>query len=535
MAFERGFDDSDELLRGILQSLYLSPSWVEVRNYVGMSLKTFVPIELRKGLAPQLAQQLILDIVGREIRELWRLQHAFDETLLREPYLPTKRRADLTKSITKQLHRRIDILLQEGTGKTKLDEFVFESNRILETLISFKRAGVLDKAREVAELNRISPGLKQAPEAFQDTIGKALVQTLRKTDFVIRLMSNIGAAPALDKNGQVLGAAGKARDNTTTSMEAVLNGVDTEVAEITEGLSVEAVKDISKRLRGTLLSVPLRGTLWGFGFLTRNFTETPNGSSNMRELARLAQIKGYKIGDHTSSPIADLVSRSVANGIQTAMRTTLASPSEKAVSIIGTLAKRSEILVHAAYILTNIFSERMVMISILLMRVFPNDAPVSEKVLKMLTRITTECMPSELLHKEYSTASVAHDAWLLLQQRDTQLYEFLQNTCRIEPADDGKSPIPQSLLCLKGWLECGFLGWVPEYTAVFLWDQLVLEGARPETFQELLPFLCFCMLECMRESLLANPKEVSIIDCIRRSGRELKSKQCIQVLKRVLI
>jgi hypothetical protein len=145
----------------------------------------------------------------------------------------------------------------------------------------------------------------------------------------------------------------------------------------------------------------------------------------MRELARLAQIKGYKIGDSASSPIADLVSRTVSNGIQNAMR--LMANSDKDKALVSTLAKRSEILVHAAYILTNDFSERTVMVAILLMRVLPNDPPVSEKVLKIYLRISSECLPSEHLHKEYSTASVAHDTWQLLMQRDAALYEFLQN------------------------------------------------------------------------------------------------------------
>lgn len=565
---EFGFSDSDEFLRGALQSLFLSGGWDALRESIGNSLKSFKPEECRKGLPAPLAQQLVLDIVGGEIRALWGLEEVYDVALLREPYLPAKRRAELSESISRQLQNRVIALLQEiryskefGENNSLADQYGREITQTLGTLVAYKRRSVDEQIAVAADLNRISPGVKPPVERFNDIIGKTLVQTMRKQDFTVRLLSNTRSAPAeLDSSGSLMkgnsgdGAGLKSSSSSSaTSLETLLNSnsTDSEVAEILDGFSAQAVEDLSIKLRGTLLSQPLRCCLWEFTFLTRGFVEAQLGGSHMRELARLAQIKGYKIGDSASSPIADLVSRTVSNGIQNAMR--LMANSDKDKALVSTLAKRSEILVHAAYILTNDFSERTVMVAILLMRVLPNDPPVSEKVLKIYLRISSECLPSEHLHKEYSTASVAHDTWQLLMQRDAALYEFLQNTARVSPAvidteaaqaeteveteassTGSKTDIPQSLLCLKGWLEAGFLGWVPEHTALFLWDQLVLEGARPETFRELLPVLCFCLLELMRESLLAtNPKEVPIVESIQRAGRSLKSTRCIEVLKKV--
>ena len=111
------------------------------------------------------------------------------------------------------------------------------------------------------------------------------------------------------------------------------------------------------------------------------------------------------------------------------------------VSALGSLARRAEILVHAAYCLTGSFSDRTVMVSLLVLRAFPSDPPTSEKILRITRRITTECLPSEQLHKEYSLASVAQAVWKLLFERDPALYSFLQHA---ENLTSPPEPVPLS-------------------------------------------------------------------------------------------
>lgn len=565
-AFVKSYSESDELLRGILQSLFLAPRWSRVKASIAGQLRSFQPEEMRtKNLDKQLAQQLVLDIVGSEVRQLWGQQDDYDNSLLREPYLPKARRAELTNSISKQLTSRIDELLANSAADIEAMGYHEEAEGIINELIHYKRtrsaaaASSLSSSSGTSSSGTTSSSSSSALSAataadgvFQDIVGKALVQTLRKHDFIIRLMSSTGSSPS-DSVAMAAAAANRAppSDSLTPTLEAMLSSdTNREVAEITEGYSARAISEICVKLRGGLLSDSLRGTLWAFAFLTRNYGEAPLGVSSMRELARLAQLKGYRIGDISSSPIADLVSRAVSHGMQQAFRTSMQSL-DKSSPVMGTLAKRVEILVHAAYILTNVFSERIVMVAILLMRVFPTDAPVSEKIVRIFTRITSECLPSEQLHKEYSIASVAQETWLILQQRDTALYTALQNShlppppraaidyapaASAEAADaDVLFSIPQSLICLKGWLETGFLGWLPEHAALYIWDQFTLEGAQPVVFQGLLPVLCFSLLEILREPLLANPRDADIVGCIQRKGQELKSKDVIGVLRNVLL
>lgn len=521
-----------ELLRGALQSLYLSPGWDGVLDSAAAQLKSFEPRQSNREVSAELIHQLVLDAVGSDLRRRWGQEKEYNVALLREPYLQSRRRAELSESVVSQVQHRVDELLAEGECKQKLDAYVVEADTAIERLLDWKRQAVAEKAAAAAELNRISPGLRPtAGDSFQDTVGKALVLTLRKKDYIASLLSNIVPSEGDARPPSTTGGAA-APDNMGTSMESILSGSDAEVTEVTEGFSAAAIEDISQHLRGTLLNAPLRSALWGFGFLTRGFMEAPVGASNMRELARLAQIKGYKLGDTASSPIADLVARTVAATIQSAFPATAAS------SALGTLARRAEILVHAAYVLTNVFSDRVVAVAVLLMRVFPLDAPVSEKVLKMFTRITGGCLPSELLHREYSTASVAQETWKMLLARDPQLHEFLQNSSRVDGDDEAASvsrSIPQSLLCLKGWLETGFLGWIPEHAALFLWDQLVLEGAKPETFEDLLPVLCFGLLQLLREALLAKPRDQTVVACMQVAGRALRSRDVIAALKGLFV
>lgn len=204
------------------------------------------------------------------------------------------------------------------------------------------------------------------------------------------------------------------------------------------------------------------------------------------------------------------------------------------------LARRTEHLVYGTYLLTNTVTQRSVNIALLLMRIFPEDSPVSEKILRIFRRITQEVLPSEQLHREYSVGSVAMRTFDLLFERDREFYDhFMQHTegsmlgtgssTAATPAPiPGPAEPPPSMLgdiitdkksllklhhsrsnlnttpveshpvhppvepgadnhlggssistieLLRGWLECGFAGgWFNLPTTLYLWDVLMCIG-----------------------------------------------------------
>jgi hypothetical protein len=232
---------------------------------------------------------------------------------------------------------------------------------------------------------------------------------------------------------------------------------------------------------------------------------------------------------------------------------------------IRTLARRAELLVHAGYILNDDVNDRSVNIAIMLMRVFPAEPPTCEKILRVYQRILTECMPSEQLHKQYSLATVAHKAWELLLERDPALLHFLQNyeiDMDVEEGSDDEdgggsrgrmtgrklknlkpqlsmasqtegnlAEIPRSLLLLKGWLETGFIGKVPEHSALFIWDQLTLHGACPNDFKQLLPPLCCIVLQALREPIMTLPQNLDLVAAIHELGLDLRTRDLIESMR----
>ena len=238
---------------------------------------------------------------------------------------------------------------------------------------------------------------------------------------------------------------------------------------------------------------------------------------------------------------------------------------------IRALARRVELLVFAGYILNDDMSNRSINVAIMLLRAFPQEPPTSEKMLRMYQRILTECMPSEQLHKDYSLASVAHVAWGLLLQRDPSLLHFLQNyeinvngemngdvdddegddfgeedgmvverrkthhPKRLErdasTSSNAAVEIPRSLLLLQGWLEDGFIGKVPEYAALYIWDQLTLFGACPTDFRKMLPVLCCIILQALREPIMALPKNLDLVAALHELGMDLRTRDLVELIR----
>lgn len=245
------------------------------------------------------------------------------------------------------------------------------------------------------------------------------------------------------------------------------------------------------------------------------------------------------------------------------------------------LTRRAEMLVYAGYVLNDNMSSRSINLAILLMRTFPEEPPTSEKILRMYQRLLTECLPSEQLHRQYSLATVAHRAWELLLERDPTLLHFLQNydigfdgegyyddeDARAEGDEEydeedgdgtgekplrdghgrerarslkpqlsrasaaGETEMPRSLLLLKGWLETGFIGKIPEYAAIYVWDQLTLHGGCPSHFKALLPVLSCVILQALREPIMELPPGIDIIAALHEMGLDLRSRDLVELLR----
>jgi hypothetical protein len=215
---------------------------------------------------------------------------------------------------------------------------------------------------------------------------------------------------------------------------------------------------------------------------------------------------------------------------------------------VFTLRRRVEHLAQASVILTGNLTERSVSIAALLMHVFPLESPVSEKMLRAFSRITKELLPAEILSKQYSLASVSQSAWSLLAERDAALYHHLQQSMEEKSGDNlglrfiensrrnGKhhsakqsTTLPASLMLLKGWLESGFVGWLPQFGLFFLWDQLFLLGANSQNFAEYLPRICCCLLQLLRDNLLECRE--GFVSVLERSGRALGSARLIDFIR----
>ena len=65
------------------------------------------------------------------------------------------------------------------------------------------------------------------------------------------------------------------------------------------------------------------------------------------------------------------------------------------------LFRRLEHLVFAYYVLYGKLTQRAVAISYLLLKVFSEESPISEKTLRMFQRIHDECLPSEHFQRKY--------------------------------------------------------------------------------------------------------------------------------------
>lgn len=71
-------------------------------------------------------------------------------------------------------------------------------------------------------------------------------------------------------------------------------------------------------------------------------------------------------------------------------------------------------------------NQRTASIAILIMIIFPNATPVSEKTLQLFMQIYTQCLPSEHMNHSYSIATTATTTFTLLHQEDPILSDHIE-------------------------------------------------------------------------------------------------------------
>lgn len=87
---------------------------------------------------------------------------------------------------------------------------------------------------------------------------------------------------------------------------------------------------------------------------------------------------------------------------------------------------------------------------------------------------------------------------------------------------EARKELPLGMALVKGWLETGFLGWLPEFGVIFIWDQLALLGGTPSQNQRFVARLCAQLLKLLRDPLLESTRMFASV--IRKAGRLLRSK-----------
>ena len=302
--------------------------------------------------------------------------------------------------------------------------------------------------------------------------------------------------------------------------------------------SVQSVDAISGKLLGKILPPKLRSALWEVRFLYgyehlplfgQTVTDTYASSlhkgkqkhSDSRHHSLMDAREDLDMDELTfnlPTVITDAVSRGIANGFE--IQSTLVSHKlEKYAHLekeLAVLSKRVSLLVQAGYVYTGSVSDRMVLIALLLMWIYPKEPPTSEKMVQILSRILMEYLPSDNFRREYNVAATAFKSWHLLQLNDPKLCDHLE---KVFYAMNSNQNTPVAVHYLKGWLDTGFLGWVSEYVALYLWDQLVLIGGKPNSFRDHLPYICYKLLCLLRDDILATSAD--IIDVIKLKGKRL--------------
>jgi len=241
-------DEGEVLLRGAFQAFLLTPAWRLVKEKVALDLNTWRPTEElasprdspRKGNESTVREQLMLDLVGEEMRNMWGKQEEYKPELLREPYLQKALRATMSRNLLAQLLVHIDTLTKTPQISS---QFQLEAKGIFESLLHHEKK-TLEKQQGV----------------LFEKVGQALVSTLRNEDLVVRLLSSSAS-----------GTGGGDSDGASPAASTLLaeDANAQEVQDIVDGFSASAIEEACSNLKGSFLSDSLRFIIWSHRYLTR--------------------------------------------------------------------------------------------------------------------------------------------------------------------------------------------------------------------------------------------------------------------------
>lgn len=84
---------------------------------------------------------------------------------------------------------------------------------------------------------------------------------------------------------------------------------------------------------------------------------------------------------------------------------------------------RSDIFLFTPFI--GEVTKRRAAIALMILIVFPDASPISEKILRLFQHIHKECFPSEQMHHTFSIVSTSKSAFLLLSKEDPALHAHI--------------------------------------------------------------------------------------------------------------
>jgi len=568
----------------------------------------------------ELLRQLILSSVGREIRTMWGSEALYEPHLLQEPYVTNKRYKRLCTRTFQQMQLNIAVIVENISQSLLVKMFQSELKVVFDRIVGHLQETKEFSNRDMVEVfgAAIFTSVQRKDMIlnllgnFDDKDEEEEGGGQNRSD-----KGESGAGGGGDYNLSAEEKKKKKKKEAEAEAETKENHHITHALSVMsphDGYMLGA-DGLTERLLSSFVILPdaLRTHIWAYRLLIRAADEPPLGNAVTKEFARLARSRHMPMdfpellqreartlgrrGKDGNTSRKDLksvhahISLSVAREARTAyplsflppvlseydvdeateeaedemdrvVRQKAVTAERNAISKNGTaayqvLVRRTEHLVYACYVIQGAVLPRHITTALSLLKVFPNEPPVSEMMMRMAFRLNVDLLPSEQLQKDYSLATVAHQCWSLLAVKDPELHTHLQacveDTVAADEdveertdADDGDEAAvraaggastrgtvyPKSFIILRGWLESCFLGWLPEHGVLFLWDQLLLREDTMAAYRGMLPRFCCCMLQLMRYNLLG--KDTGLLEVLRSSGCKLRTKVIVEALRELL-
>lgn len=316
----------------------------------------------------------------------------------------------------------------------------------------------------------------------------------------------------------------------------------------------DAIKVIRNELRYHVLPTNVRSRLW-LTFLLKNTLPHQQILDKFSIKFNRRSLTSVK-----KNELTELISTSVKYCLSDVfyMSSALSENHEKYAYMkkdLSKLCRRAELLVESSYSINGVISDRIMHTSLLLMHVFPDETPSSELVIRLLTRIVQDCLPSEQLHKEYNIAATATACWKLLEVADIELFVHLRDVLQMlhsngddddDDAINGKQHhhLPICYLFLRRIIDCCFLGYLNEQCALYVWDRIVLCTGQPHVFQDLMPVILTHILLHIREKLLcwktsssshsAAAAAIDFVNMLKHETRKIRLRDFISIANKII-